>query len=105
MGVRVEVHIERLVAEGMGRSGGHRVAASLERELCRLLTDRGAPQGWRVSGLQADQIQLESVDIASPEEVGKRLAAATYGAVREPNAIPETGCVAPKLSSKEGNLS
>ncbi len=104
MGVRVEVHIERLVVDAMGRCDGHRLAASLEGELHRLLTDRGAPQRWRTSGLRVGQLRLETVDATNPRDVGKRLAAAAYDAGREPSAGPRVGGVAPKPNPKEGNL-
>jgi len=41
--VKVELHIERLVLEGVGPADRLAVGAALERELGRLISERGLP--------------------------------------------------------------
>lgn len=71
----LHVHIDELVFEGFSPAESHRMAAALERELARLLSEQ-AEQGlpWTASAetFDAGQVRLAG----SPERTGARIAAA-----------------------------
>lgn len=91
----VEIHIERLVLEGVSPIDRHRIGAAVERELARLLSERGLPSG--LEGDPSTVRHLRHVDGGSfrrgpvdrPQTVGTRVAEGVYqglgsGARRKP---------------------
>ncbi|MFL6293520.1 MAG: hypothetical protein ACJ759_21720, partial [Thermoanaerobaculia bacterium] len=43
--MKIDLHIEELVLEGFAPGDRHRIGAAVERELARLLAERGLPAG------------------------------------------------------------
>lgn len=50
MGVKVTLHIDALVLDGFPAGDRHRIADTFERELGRLLAERGLPSSWSSGG-------------------------------------------------------
>jgi hypothetical protein len=80
---RVNVHIERLILEGLIVAARDRAAlgAALEGELARLIADGGLPArlagGGTVPSLPAAAIQLSGDN--DPAQLGRQIAGAVYG--------------------------
>jgi len=83
--LNVNLNIERLVLEGFQlRPGEHMlVRAAVERELSRLITERGvSPQllsGGALPRLDAGDMRLNGGE--SPKQVGAQIARALYGGI------------------------
>ena len=73
---RAELSIETLVLEGIAPAEAEAVGAALERELARLVRDRGAPSRNADVSVPA-QIDLRPGE--PPAVLGERLADAVYG--------------------------
>ena len=75
---RLEIHIEALVVEGVSPATGHRIGAAVERELARLLAERGVPSEWlrsiEIPRLDAGSVRLRAAGGA--ERTGTRIALA-----------------------------
>jgi hypothetical protein len=78
---KVDLTLGTLVLEEVPRHHRHRVAAALERELARLLAERGVPGVLQRSGvvprLQAGEMKTTPADSAS--ELGRRIAHSLHG--------------------------
>jgi hypothetical protein len=71
--MRVEVHIDRLVLEGIPQGDGAAIAAALERRLDTLLS--AAPVAWT----DADRVDGgQFAPGTTPAQTGQRIAAAVY---------------------------
>lgn len=83
--MNVNLNIERLVLEGFSLRPGEQVLvrAAVERELSRLLTERGvSPQllsGGAFPRLDAGDMRLSGGE--SPRQVGTQIARALYGGI------------------------
>ena len=83
--MNVNLNIERLVLEGFSlRPGEHLlVRAAAERELSRLITERGLSNvllsGGAVPQLKAPDISLKGGE--SPRQVGQQIARALFGGI------------------------
>lgn len=76
-----EVHIEELVLHGFSAADRLRIGAALERELARLLAERGLPEGL-AGGAQVEAIDAGSFvrgPLANPGSIGCDVARAVYG--------------------------
>jgi hypothetical protein len=84
MGVRperIEVRIEELVLDGLPPADAQGVGAAVERELSRLLTERGIP-GHLLQGQAPQLIDAGAFArslSATPPAVGGEIARAVYG--------------------------
>lgn len=82
--MNIELHIEELVLEGFSRSEGQRVGAAVERELARLLAERGLPQGLgrggEIARMDGGKFEMRQGEIA--EKVGGRVAGVVYGGMK-----------------------
>jgi hypothetical protein len=76
---RTELCIDELVLEGVRRADAHRVGAALERELARLMRERGAPapRAAATAGAAPAEVQLRNGE--PPGALGTRLAGAIFG--------------------------
>ncbi len=77
----LEVHIEELVLHGFSPADRLRIGAALERELARLLAERGLPEGLP-GGAQVEAIDAGSFvrgPLATPVSIGGEVARAVYG--------------------------
>ena len=80
--MRIEVHIERLVLEGLPVSGRDRdrVHAAMAAELSRLIRGQGIARALRTGGaapsVRADDVRVEHQ--ASPRRLGTQIARAVY---------------------------
>ena len=83
--MNVNLNIERLVLEGFSLRPGEQllVRAAAERELSRLITERGLSSellsGGAVPRLNAPDISLKGGE--SPRQVGRQIARALYGGI------------------------
>jgi hypothetical protein len=73
---RTELAIEELVLEGVRPADAPVVGAALERELARLVRERGLPHGVAGASVPAS---IEARSGESPVALGTRLAGAIYG--------------------------
>lgn len=77
---RIEIHIDRLVLDGVGRSDSAAVASALQRELGRLASQSGIPAAWRDGATltEVDAGSLQTTAGIRPEAVGVLIAQALY---------------------------
>ena len=82
--MNVDLHIEELVLEGFASVDRHRIGAAIERELARLLTERGLPPGLAQNAEvpRLDGGSFEMNRNATPEGVGGQVAGAVYGGMK-----------------------
>jgi hypothetical protein len=85
----IELHIDELILHGFAPIDRAPIAAAIERELGRLLAERGAPPGW-AQGADLARLDGGSFDVApgaGADAVGAQVARAIYngmGAQRTP---------------------
>jgi hypothetical protein len=83
--VKVRLHIERLILDGLPVSGDQApsVRAAVETELARLIADGGLSHevrsGGAVPGLRGGDIRIEQA--SRPARLGKQIAGAVYGGI------------------------
>jgi len=83
--MNINLHIERLVLDGLPLESKCRAAlqAEIEFELARLLTERAVAADWQSGGAQANvraaAIQLSAQ--SSPAEIGRQIAGSIYGSI------------------------
>ena len=78
---RVELHIQELVVHGVGPLDARRIGAAVERELARLLAERGVPPQW-LEGAGREAVDGQTFVAAAGEPapaVGAAAARAVYG--------------------------
>jgi hypothetical protein len=75
---RTELEIEHLVLEGVRPADAGVVGEALERELSRLVRERGAP-GARTATAEDVPVSIDARMDEPPAALGARLAAAIYG--------------------------
>jgi hypothetical protein len=75
---RTEIEIEHLVLEGVRPADARVIGAALERELARLVRERGAPGEWIVASGDVP-VSIDTRAGESPAALGARLAGAIYG--------------------------
>lgn len=81
--MNIDLHIEELVLEGFPPEDRHRIGAAVERELARLLTERGLPgvtESMDISRLDGGSFEMDRN--ATPERVGGQVGGAVYGGMR-----------------------
>jgi hypothetical protein len=80
----VELHIEQLVLRGFSPGDKHAIAAALESELVRLLTEKTpAPLLGNRSVAAAPAKPLTTTEGARPESVGQHLGRSVYGVLED----------------------
>ncbi len=83
--MNINLHIERLILDGVdiGPNQRHLLHASVQSELCRLLTEGGVAPQLTAGGAQplvtSPAIQLGSGH--GPTELGRQIAGAVYGGI------------------------
>jgi hypothetical protein len=79
----IELNIEELVLHGFSPGDRHSIGEAVERELTRLLADRGVPQSLERGGEIAnmDGGAFEVAD-SRAQVVGAQVAKAVYGGLR-----------------------
>ena len=75
---RTEIEIGHLVLEGVRPADARVVGEALERELTRLVRERGAP-GARAAEAGDVPVSIDTRAGESPTALGARLAGAIYG--------------------------
>ena len=89
--MHIELHIERLVLEGLAASPRERVLvqAAVETELARLLAEHGLSRelagGIALPSLGAESIELSPGD--DPWRLGEQIARAVYGGIGAGNEL------------------
>jgi hypothetical protein len=76
---RTELEIEHLVLEGVRPADARVIGAAVERELARLVRERGAPDAPPAEDVP---ISIDTRTGESPAAFGVRLAGAIYGRLR-----------------------
>lgn len=83
--MNIDVHIDRLVFEGVEVPHGARPAlrAAVERELARLIVEGGLSPGLAAGGAvpAVPAPTIEWLDRAGAAELGQRVARAVYGGI------------------------
>jgi len=77
----IDLHIEELVLDGFAPGDRYRIGAALERELTRLLTERGVPASWAAGGGEMPRLDggtFEAKPGARPERVGAQIAQSVF---------------------------
>jgi hypothetical protein len=98
--MKLQIHIERLVLEGLpvNGAGGHHVQGAVQAELAWLLSQAGLAHelqsGGAVPRLKTAEIAMTRDD--KPTELGERIAQAIHGAIAAKS--PQPGHRAGKLS-------
>jgi hypothetical protein len=84
--MKIELHIERLVLEGMPvrERDRARIGAAVETELARLFRLPGGGNGWGAGGavasVKAGAIRVEAA--TGPQRLGRQIARSVYGSMR-----------------------
>jgi hypothetical protein len=76
----VELHIEELTLNGFEAGDHHRISDALERELARLITERGVPR-FLAQNNEAGMLAAQEFYVAegsTPEAIGAQVAQAIY---------------------------
>jgi hypothetical protein len=85
MNININIHIERLILDGLPISHSQRpmVQAAVEAELARLLTNDGLAPGLQTGGMApripGGDIQLTGDN--NPKALGQQIAQAVYGGI------------------------
>jgi len=82
--MKIDLHIEELVLEGFPPGDRHCIGAAVERELARLLAERGLPPGL-AQGADLPRLDGGSFEIKPggwAEDVGGQMAGAVYGGLK-----------------------
>ncbi len=82
--MNINLHIERLVLEGVNIAPGqrHLLQASVETELARLLTDGGLAPGL-AQGSTLPRLSTSGIHITgnNPAQIGRQIAQSVYGGI------------------------
>jgi len=70
----VELHVERLVVPAALRLDPIALQDALERELSRLVAERGIPRAWATDGLRLDGLSARVGAIPTSRTLGRSLA-------------------------------
>lgn len=74
----LNLHIERLILHDLPYSQRGRVAAAIEAELTRLLTERGVPEGWSGDMPAVDAGSVHVSPHLAAEAMGRQVAETVY---------------------------
>ena len=83
--MNINLHIERLILDGLPFEARHRamLQTEIETELARLLTQNNIAANWQSGGavpdVRADAIQLTTHD--NPAQLGRQIAGSVYGGI------------------------
>jgi hypothetical protein len=84
MAQNIDLHIEELALHGFAPEDRYLIGAAVERELARLIAERGMPaglaQGAQIASLDGGAFQV--VPGARPEAIGAQVAQAVYGGMK-----------------------
>jgi hypothetical protein len=89
--MNIQLHIERLVLDGVGVAPGQRalVQAAVEAELARLLAQGGLAQGLAAGGalpsVRAGAIQL--ANDGDPQRMGTQIAQSVYSGIGQADKV------------------
>ena len=75
----IDLTIEHLVLHGFAPADRARIGAAVERELARLVGERGLPAAWRDGAERLQGGSFAPTPGERPEVAGARIAAAVYG--------------------------
>ena len=78
----IELHVEELVLEGFAPAERHAVADAFERELSRLLAERGLPAAQEAAAFDVDAGSVRLAPGTRASAAGAQLARAVYGGIR-----------------------
>ena len=76
----LELHIEELTLNGFEAGDHYRISDALERELARLITERGVPR-FLAQNNEAGMLAAQEFHVAegsTPEAIGRQVARAIY---------------------------
>jgi len=93
--VKINVHIERLILEGLPVTGlqGPQVRGALEKELGRLLAKGGVSREFR-DGIAVPYVRAGTIGFSKesrPSELGRSIARAVHGGIGMPMERAEAG--------------
>lgn len=94
----VAVHIEELVLHGFAPRDRRRIAAAVERELTRLLSEKGIPRSLR-KNLAVEQVSggaFHANGQVKPQTTGTLIARTVYESLRHEPSVRTAGAVSPR---------
>lgn len=90
----IDLHIDELILRDVSYAQRRRIAAAIEQELTRLLTERGVPPSLARGGF-VPYLKLEDIQVAAsakPAAIGNQIAQHIYGnLVGGQSNVPEPG--------------
>ena len=87
--MKLELHIERLTLQGVGRATPEEIAAAVESELARLADVFGLPFAAGRRGIDLPAASIEIAPGSSTAEIGSRIARQlVLGWYRESGSLP-----------------
>jgi hypothetical protein len=75
--MKVELHIDELILEGIPNSQREQVAAAIEQALTALVTEHGVPSAWQGGNIATLTQQVQPG--CRPEVIGRQVARAMLG--------------------------
>lgn len=80
----IELHIEQLVLHGFNYVDRHSIGESVQRELTRLIAERGVPSaiGKEASISQLDAGNFNVMQGSRPNIIGSQVALSVYGSMK-----------------------
>jgi len=87
--MKLELHIERLTLQGVGRAMPEEIAAAVETELARLADRYGLPFAAGRRGMDLPRASIEIVPGSSTAEIGSQIARQLMASwYRESGSLP-----------------
>lgn len=75
----VEIRVDRLILQGIDPRHRSRIAKAIERELTRLVMDKGTPPHWEQAGVSVRRVPRVAVSSGQPPaRIGATVAKAIY---------------------------
>jgi hypothetical protein len=95
--MNIDLHIEELILHGFAAPDRARIAAAVERELGRMLAERGAPQSWAQHPNSAllNGGSFTVAPGATPDAIGVQVAQAIYSSGSGQSLAANTGAPSP----------
>lgn len=94
----VTIHIEKLVLHGFAPHDRRRIAAAVEQELTRLMSEKGIPRSLR-KNLAVEQVSggaFHANGQVKPQTTGTLIARTVYESLRHEPSVRTAGAVSPR---------
>ena len=92
--MKVELHIDELVLEGVPGYQRQQIAGAIEQALTRLVAEQGLPPGWQ-DGLSLPALTEQIRPGSRPEAIGQQVARAILGGMSAAPRAAGSSAVSP----------